>query len=98
MPFIGDVSIPINFTLPGGQFTEEQLDEILSGEDNKFKDELEESLLELIQIVLEEEFGNATASNASTDTMGKERLLSSSSFPANVTIDSAEKVGKFLVC
>ena len=96
-PFTGDVSIPISFTLPGGQYTEEQLEEILSGEDSKFKDELTESLLELIQIVIDEEFGGSNATNSSDEGDGRVRALSNPSFPANVTIDSVNTVGKFLM-
>jgi hypothetical protein len=71
------------------------LEEILSGEDNKFTDELKESLLELIQEVVDEEFGNSTAKNSSDTSSGKERSISKASFPANVTFDSVGKVGKF---
>jgi hypothetical protein len=88
-PFTGDVSIPISFSLPEGQFTDEQLEEILNDEDNKFNDELKESLLELIQLVAEEEFGSSTAKDS-----GKERSSNNTIIPANVTIDSVQQVGE----
>ena len=67
----------------------------MSGEDGKFKEELKESLLELIQLVLTEEFGGSNATNTSDEDADRVRVLSNASFPANVTIDSVNTTGEF---
>ena len=67
---------------------------ILSGEDNQFNNALEDSLMELVQEVYEEEFGN---SDESTLTWTRKRYLQDSETPATVTIDSVEEIGEFVL-
>ncbi|KAL7520730.1 hypothetical protein ACHAWX_005440 [Stephanocyclus meneghinianus] len=93
-PFTGVIPIALNFTQSlQGKVTAK---EIMDGEDNQVKVMLEESLLELSEIVIAEEFGNSS-SQKNSDRRLVLRKTSSRRYlvvidPTNATILSAKDV------